>query len=344
MLATLRPGIYSDYENSNLMWSSDNGKTVGIVAVAGAEAGNVYTVSKIADAAAIFGDTEKMTTLCTLAIQNGAKRVLAVPVAEEAPDYGAAFAALEAEDVNILICDSEDITVHQLLKTSVLSASAAMHERIGIVACAAEEDRETWAGSFNCERIVLIAQNPVDEREEVQSGCFIAAAAAGLFCKDEDPTVIFNGSQLKGIAALSQTLSEEAVDQFISWGITPLEVVIDTAEIIRAVTSRVLTDGQKDTKFRDVNIILIQDAVISELRNSLKGNLLGAKNNSLTQNSIVTQAIIVLEKYRNSGAIESYQKPEVSFLASDPSVCVVSVAFVVSRGFNQVHICATLKV
>ena len=76
-----------------------------------------------------------MSTILRLLFANGASTVVAVRVAEngELADYQAAFAALADQDVQILVCDSADVTVQQALRTAVEEASASRRERIAVV-------------------------------------------------------------------------------------------------------------------------------------------------------------------------------------------------------------------
>ncbi len=345
VIASKRPGVFSNYEASGIIYSSGQGKAVGIIAQSAGKINHVYSITRASDAEAIFGNSGIMTELCSLALQNGAKRIAAVSTGTSNPDYEAAFAALASEsDVYVVICDSEESTVHNLLKTSVVDASEAMHERIGIVACSSTVDHSTWAAQFNSERVLLVAQNLADENGDSRSGCFLAAALAGKIAGTNLPTASLNGVQLDGISRLTAVLSENEVDEFILSGITPFEVIVNLAEPIRVVTSRTKTDNVNDTTFRDINTILVIDEVIPGIRTMLKKYLLGAKNNSVTRASIATQTTLKLQEYLDTEIIESYEQPVISQSKTDPTVCVVGISFVVAHGLNQILISTDIKV
>lgn len=343
-----RPGVYSDYDTSGIIWSDGLGKAVGIVSLNDAQQNTVYTITKTSDAESIFGTSGEMYNLCKLALQNGAMKVLAVSAGTlESNDYETAFKVLESESsVYTVICDSTDSSIHMLLKESILRSCSAQKERIGIVSYGKYEDINeitSWAQDINCERIMLTAQNPMSDTDEL-SGCLITAAIAGAISANTDPSYSFNSITLKGINKLSNNLSEDDVDTYIENGITPLEIILSEAEIIRLVTSKTATNGISDTTFKDVNTILIIDEIIPGLREMLRSSLLGGKNNVTTRSAISTQTIIKLQEYMDAGLIETYDNPVVSVSSDDATVCIVKVSFTISRGLNQIVISASIKV
>ena len=72
-----------------------------------------------------------MSTLLKLLFANGASTVYAVRVGAGGglEAYQAAFAALANCDVQVVVCDSSELTIQKALKTAVETASAARGER-----------------------------------------------------------------------------------------------------------------------------------------------------------------------------------------------------------------------
>ena len=87
--------------------------------------------------------------------------VKAVKVSAATPTgYEAAFAALEQEAVDVIVCDSTSVDVQLKLRASVEKASGAQRERIGVVSGGASETAAKLverAGKLNSERMVLTA-------------------------------------------------------------------------------------------------------------------------------------------------------------------------------------------
>lgn len=349
VIAHQRPGVYSDYNTSGVIWSNGKGKAVGIVALNSAEANVVHKITKAVDAETIFGVEGEMYSLCCMALKNGASEVIAVSAGTSTScDYEAAFSTLETQNsIYTVVCDSTSPTVHNLLKTSILNCSKNQKERLGIVSFGKYENIDSvksWAQGLNCERMILLSQIPLDESLKELSGNLLAAALAGVISGNVDPSSSFNTKTLSGIKGISPTLDEDDIDTYITNGITPLECVLDEAEIIRLVTSKTTTDGVLDTTFKDINTVLIIDEVIPGLRDMLKNNLLGGKNNVTTRSAIATQTVIKLQEYKDSGIIVDYQQPNISVSDQDATVCIVEVSFTVSHGLNQIIISANIKV
>ena len=136
-----RPGVYSTYDASAVVSAGQATKIIGVAAkaVKGTEKEPVTVTGYTAGVEAFGEDAETpgMSTILRLLFANGASTVVAVRVAEngELADYQAAFAALADQDVQILVCDSADVTVQQALRTAVEEASASRRERLaGVIA------------------------------------------------------------------------------------------------------------------------------------------------------------------------------------------------------------------
>ena len=193
-----RPGVYSSYDASAIVSGSGAGKTVGLVGVGTCEEmGTVVPISRQEEAVAAFGAGTALTELVRLLLLNGAAAVRAVAVTGT-EDYAAAFAALEAEeDVGIVVCDSEELTVQQALRDSVIAASEARKERICVVPGGQGEDVSalvTRAQAINSERVVVTAPSP-----QAGDGARVAAAVAGAIAGESDPAIPMGGAALKGV-------------------------------------------------------------------------------------------------------------------------------------------------
>ena len=156
-----RPGVYSSYDASAVVSGSGAGKIVGLVGVGACEEmGTVVPISRQEEAVSAFGAGTALTELVRLLLLNGASAVRAVAVTGT-EDYAASFAALEGEeDVSIVVCDSEELTVQQALRDSVAAASQARKERICVVPGGKGEDVSalvTRAQALNSERTVVTA-------------------------------------------------------------------------------------------------------------------------------------------------------------------------------------------
>ena len=135
-----RPGVYSVYDASSVTSAGRAAKRIGVAALAvKGTANTAVTLTGYGAGVEVFGedgaDTPGMSTLLKLLFANGASTVYAVRVGAGGglEAYQAAFAALANCDVQVVVCDSSELTIQKALKTAVETASAARGERIGVI-------------------------------------------------------------------------------------------------------------------------------------------------------------------------------------------------------------------
>ena len=337
-----RPGVYSQYDASAVVSGSGGGQTVGIAALCEeGTAGTLYTFTRYEDAAAVFGEAEDLTGLIRLLLLNGAAQVKAVPV-EDAEGYEDAFAVLEGEeDIAVVVCDSDTLTVQQALRDSVEAASANRRERIAVVRGKTNEtvaNLVTQAQGLNSERMVLVA--PLDE----SAGAAVAAAVAGAIAGESDPAIPLGGAELRGIGGLQAQYGDTDIDTLVRGGVTPVERVAGVVSVVRGVTTRTKTGEAADATWRELTTIRIVDDVIPSIRNSLRSRFRRSKNTEQSRGAIRAQVILELENKLAREIITGYENVTATADAENPTVCVVEFAFTVAHGLNQIWLSAHITV
>lgn len=335
-----RPGVYSVYDTSSVVSAGANGAAAGVAGICtaqGVTAGKVYDFTGAEQAQSSFGAGETLTGLVQTLFQNGAARVYAVPVADQA-GYGEGFAALEKiEGIAVTVCDSDDAGVQQALRESVKAASAARRERLAVV-CGKENETAaelvSRAEGLGCERVVLAAPG----------GILAAAAVAGAIAGETDPAVPLGGAELKGVAALGQSWSDTEIDTLILGGVTPLEESGGVVSVVRAVTTRTKTGSAGDATWRELTTIRVVDDVVPGLRNALRARFSRAKNTEQGRGAIRSQVIVELERKKSEEIITGYDNVTVSAMEGNPTVCLVEFAFTVAHGLNQIWLSAHITV
>ena len=345
-----RPGVYSSYDASAVVSGRDSGRLVGLVALnSQAQAGVAQTITSYDRAVAAFGSNgaEDMAELVRLALKNGARGVVAVPIADES-SYEAAFAQLAGmENISLMICDSTDAGVQKAMRDSVVEASAMRRERLCVVAGAREESVEELiarAKELNHERVVLVAPGGVDSEGEAVSGLPLAAAVAGGIAGESDPAVPLGGAELLGLGGLSERLEDKDVDLLILGGVTPVESLGGVVSVIRGVTTRTMSGGTADAAWRDLSAIRVVDDVIPELRDALRAKFRRAKNTAQSRGAIRAQVVLELENKLAREIITGYEDVTVAADAEDPTRCLVEFAFTVAHGLNQIWLTAHITV
>lgn len=353
-----RPGVYSSFDASSVVYGGGAGQTVGAVGVA--PSGTVGTATQFTSAAAaeaLYGASVSGNGLAELvraALQNGAASVIAVPAAvgsgtPSTADYTAALEELAKEEsVSIVICDSGNSAVHQAVLTHVTDCSAARMERIAVVAPA---DGETVsqltarAKALNSERMLLVAPCCVNsDGEAMDCGALAAAAVAGALAAETDPALPLGGAQLSGLAGLEVSYADGDIDLLVQGGVTPLESVGGVISVVRGITTRTTTGGAADPTWRESTTIRIVDDVIPAVRNALRARFLRTKNTVQTRSAIASQVVITLEDRLSRQIIDSYDSISVTADKEDPTRCLVDFNFAVAHGLNQIHIAAHITV
>lgn len=338
-----RPGVYSAYEVSSIISGSAAGAVVGLAAVStGGTPGELVLLGGFDEAVSRFGAADLLTQLSKLLFLGGASAVAAVPVTEN--KYEDAFAVLnQREDVKIIVCDSDNLTVQQTLRDSVEEASALRKEKVAVV-CGGKNETAVQlvlrAAGLNSERVVLAAPEAGGDA----GGPALAAAVAGALAGGTDPAVPLGGAVLKGIHEVTRSYSETALDTLIRGGVTVTECVAGETMVVRGVTTRTTTGGSPDATWRELTTILIVDHVIPAIRNSLRSRFNRAKNTQQVRSAIRSQVILELEEKVAREIIAGYGEVTATALADNPTVCLVEFSFAVAHGLNQIWISAKITV
>ncbi len=162
-------------------------------------ANEVVTLTSYAEGVSAFGEdaegTVGMAALLAALYRNGAAVVKAVKVSAATPTgYEAAFAALEQEAVDVIVCDSTSVDVQLKLRASVEKASGAQKgaHRRGF------GRRERDGGEARG------ARGQAQQRAHGAHGARRCAYGGGSRCGhrgESDPSVPVNGAVLAGFRA-----------------------------------------------------------------------------------------------------------------------------------------------
>lgn len=345
-----RPGVYSSYDASAAVRGGRAARTVGVAAKSTSGTANaaVRLTSYEMGLSAFGEDTagmSGMSTILKLLFLGGASTVVAVKVDDD--DYASAFGVLQSvENVQIIVCDSGELTVQQALRTSLESASAARRERIAVVGMsnATTTDLTDRAKALNSERMVLVGPDGLDGAGKPIAGIFTAAAVAAAIAVTRDPAIPLNGTPLNGLTGVSADYNDSEIDVLVRGGVTPLEAVGGVVSPVRGITTRTMTGGADDTTWRELTTILIADDVIPTIRQSLRSRFNQTKNTAQTRGAIRSQTIVELENKLRAEIIDSYSDVAVSASEEDPTICLVEFSFAVAHGLNQIYLTAHITI
>ncbi len=345
-----RPGVYSSYDASAAVRGGRAARTVGVAAKSASGTANAAVrLTSYEMGLSAFGEdvegTPGMSAILKLLFLGGASTVVAVKVDED--DYAAAFRVLQTvENLQVIVCDSGELTVQQALRVSLESASAARRERIAVVGMsdASTADLTERAKALNSERMVLVGPDGLDGAGKPVSGVFAAAAVAAAVAMTRDPAIPLNGTPLNGLTGVSVDYTDSEIDVLVRGGVTPLEAVGGVVSPVRGITTRTTTGGADDTTWRELTTILIADDVIPAIRQSLRSRFSQTKNTVQTRGAIRSQTIVELENKLRAEIIDSYSDVAVSASEEDPTICLVEFSFAVAHGLNQIYLTAHITI
>lgn len=327
-----RPGVYAScYAVSSAPQKTGASLGVGV-------AGRAYDTSSPAlhriesrtQAVSLYGLHSELFALIDVLLQNGCNAVTAVCVGGEGAqvsDYEDAFSRLAADgQVDIMICDSEDGDVHAALREVLGDESF----RMAVLAAQGEVTELTErALALNDERVLLL-----------HAGADAAAAFAGYLSAHPDPTASLSGAVLLGTDTGEESYTDLQINSLVRGGVIPVE----DGSIVRAVTTRTMTDGEPDSAYREVTTLRIMAAVIPTVKNALRSRFSGGRNDDRTRGAIRTQVLLELEKLRKRQLIESYGEVSAVPDADDPTVCAVSFAFRAVHALETIELTACVTV
>ena len=340
MSTNVRPGVYTSYEIAGSLYGGSKGRAVGLVANAEeGTVGEVVALTGYAQAQEAFGGGN-LVKLAEILFRNGAPKVYAVRV--EGTAYSTPTKKLmEYADIKFMVCDDRKAAGQMILADAIDKADERSKYRILV----AESEYDTVSDTvetyqiFNNERVMAVTPY---ETDGVPGS--VAAAVCGVMASCDDPALPLNGAELKGLGALKTNYSDSDLALLIGGGVSVVETLGGKKTIVRGVTTRTTTNEVEDYTWREVNTIMILDEVIPGIRDELKLKFSRAKNTAQTRGAIRTQVLVALEDYRKREIIDSYGEINVSQSEDDPTVCLVSFAFTVAHGLNQIELHAHITV
>lgn len=333
---------FNELEDYRTIFSKYKKRAVGIVGLSSnCKINEIYEIRKLNDAKKIFGDNSTISKLCETALKNGAHRIVALAVNNSLEGYKYGFSLLkDISEVSVLICDSENIDINLLLKSSVEVASQNKNERIGIVSGSSSNDRIEFAKKFNSERIIVVAQASIND--ETSGSCTLAAALAGIITGYDNIIIPFTNLKIKGCSPTLESLSQIDINNYINAGITTFEYENDQLKPIKVITSKTYNNCVLDEDYRNVNTILIVDYVMISLRNYLKSIFEGECNDNFVLNSIKTQAQILLKTFLDNDIISDFSICKIE--SDENNICNITIEFTPITLVNQLNITANIRV
>lgn len=330
-----RPGVFIDYDRSSVIGGSASDKNTVLIAAFNSN-DSLKTFYSAAGAAVdkdLIANPSVMSQANAI-LSGGVSALYIIPVGGTLASYTGAFNRISLLDgVSAVVCDSDSVSVHKALAEFLDNSADGQKEYLGFVSSTDIQSAKTSAETAGCMRLVMVGQG----------GALAAAAVCGavMAAAISDPLY---GLELPAELTLNNRLTEAEIDDLVRSGVTPLEKVGGRTYSIRTVTTKSTTDGVFDRSLLDLQVVRINDYVLSQVRTTLRRMLGKARSNAKGRLAISTQVRLVLENMVSSGLISAYDNPVITENASDSSVCTVSLGFNVARGYSRIYISAVVSV
>lgn len=92
-----------------------------------------------------------------------------------------------------------------------------------------------------------------------------------------------------------------------------------------------------------MNTVMMIDDIIRSVRERLS-SLLKGSTILFSQDSVASQAAVVLDQKQQEGMVTSFEPPVVYVQPDDPSVCVVELEFYLASVFSQIYLTAHISI
>ena len=283
-------------------------------------------------------------SIARMLLESGISGLYVVPITTDgsvpaAEDYAAAIQKLcEIKKNGVILCDSIEQGVLQVIKDKTQEASQNQRERVA-VAAVLKSDAQSVAQSLNCERMVLCCQESGSSFAGEEKSVLFSAAAVAAMLAVSQPDDRFYSRKMEGLVSTEQ-LEESEIETLLQSGVTVLEEVESEVVCIRCVTTRIQTDGEEDRTFVSINTVLMIDDIIRAVRVQLSA-LLKDSRIGFSEDSIASQVAVILDEKEQQGFVTEFEPPVVY---EDPTVCVVELEFHLASVPSQIYLTAHISI
>jgi phage tail sheath gpL-like len=229
------------------------------------------------------------------------------------PSLTAVLATVFAHKFDVIVTPfntQEDLTT---IETHLDSVSGPIEQRPGTAVYGingALATATTLSGQINSGRILCAYLRYTSATLRKSMPYEIAAAMGAVMCFEEDPARPLNTLELKGIAVpdIADRLSRTEQENLLYNGVTPIEVINETAQIVRAI-STYLQDAQgiDDISLLDITTIRTLDYVRKACRERIALRFPREKLSSKTPAKVKTELLDVLLKLQDLEIVEEVE-------------------------------------
>lgn len=229
------------------------------------------------------------------------------------PSLTAVLATVFAHKFDVIVTPYNAQTDLETIETHLDSVSGPVEQRPGVAVYGmngALATATTLSGLVNSGRILCAYLRYTSATARKSMPCEIAAAMGAVMCFEEDPARPLNTLELEGIAVpdIKDRLSRTEQENLLYNGVTPVEVINETVQIVRAI-STYLQDAQgiDDVSLLDITTIRTLDYVRKACRERIALRFPREKLSSKTPAKVRTELLDVLLRLQDLEIVEEVE-------------------------------------
>jgi len=229
------------------------------------------------------------------------------------PDIADALAVIFADEYDIIVTPYNTQEGLSSLSDHLDDVSGPLEQRPATAVYAmtgALAAATTLAPLINSGRIIGAHLRYTSATARKSMPCEIAAAFGAVMAWEEDPARPLNTLELKKITvpAINDRLSKNEQESELHNGVTPLEIVNETVQIVRAISTYLHnTSGVDDTSLLDITTIRTLDYVRKNIRDRIGLRFPREKLSSKTPPRVKAEILDVLMKLEDLEMVEEVQ-------------------------------------
>jgi hypothetical protein len=206
--------------------------------------------------------------------------------------YSAGFTAAEPETKDMILVDSNEPAVHNLLATYI---DRIYQDGEYPMACVAEESkvalatRQQHAAAFNNEKVVYVLNSWVDTSGEVYEGYRAAARIGGMICSGS-ASVSLTHTVISGAAGLNEGLTNAQIKKALKSGCLVLSLSkTKQVQIEKAINTLVTLDADQDAGWKKIRRVKERFELMDRIDTTLEP-MIGAVDNDADGRAAVIAA------------------------------------------------------
>ncbi|OOF59292.1 phage tail sheath subtilisin-like domain-containing protein [Rodentibacter myodis] len=251
----------------------------------------------------------------TLTVADMAVNVTALANGAENADLSAALASVAGEHYHVIISPFADDKNARVLREHLETVASPTEKKPGIGVLGwrgSMAGGTTYAGNINDKRVTVGWY-----KGAIESNALIAAGFGAIIAGEEDPAKPLNTLEIKGLTPVNATETplKTEVNQALFHGLTPIMVVNNRVQIVRAITTYTKSPSNvDDPTWLDLTTIRTLDYTRKAIEQRIALRFPRDKLSDKTPPKVRSEILDVLYRLEDQEILEGVDKHKVNLL------------------------------